>query len=114
MGNQIGIEKHIGMSPFQLVYGTDFILPINIILSVMKLRQDENEEPNNVTRRKNHIIEVQKNRVEVDDKLQKYWDNMKALFNKKSKDREFLPRNLALKWKARKEDARKHGKFDHL
>jgi hypothetical protein len=33
---------------------------------------------------------------------------------KKSKDREFLPGDLVLKWEARKEDAGKHGKFDHL
>jgi hypothetical protein len=80
------------MSPFQLVYGTDIVLPINLSLPVMKLWQDANEEPNDVTRRMNQIIEVQQNRVEVDDKLQKYQDNMKALFDKKDKDREFLPR----------------------
>jgi hypothetical protein len=33
---------------------------------------------------------------------------------KKTKDREFLPGDLVLKWEARKEDAGKHGKFDHL
>jgi hypothetical protein len=102
------------MSPFQLVYGIDFVIPINIVFPVMKLSQDAIEEPNNVTRRMNQIIEVQKNRSEVDDKLQKYQDNMKALFDKKTKYREFLPRDLVLKWDARKEDARKYGKFDHL
>jgi hypothetical protein len=35
--NRIGTKKSIGMSPFQLVYGTDVILPINISLPVMKL-----------------------------------------------------------------------------
>ena len=102
------------MSLFQLVCGTDVILPINIALPVMKIWQDANEEPNNVTRRMNQIIKVQQNRVEVEDKLQKYQDNMKSLFNKKSKDMEFIPGDLVLKWEARKEDAGKHGKFDHL
>jgi hypothetical protein len=50
----------------------------------------------------------------VDDKLQKYQDNMKAIFDKKDKDKEFLPGDLVLKWEARKEDVGKHGKFDHL
>jgi hypothetical protein len=40
--------------------------------------------------------------VEVDDKLQNYQDNMKALFDKKAEDREFLPGNLVLKWDVRK------------
>jgi hypothetical protein len=79
--NQIGTKKSIGMSPFQLVYRIDVILPINISLPMMKLSKDANEEPNDVTRRINQIIEVQQNRVEVDDKLQKYQDNMKALFD---------------------------------
>ena len=33
---------------------------------------------------------------------------------KKDKYKEFLPGDLVLKWEARKEDAGKHGKFDHL
>jgi hypothetical protein len=39
---------------------------------------------------------------------------MKALFDQKAKDREFLPGDLVLKWEARKEDAGKHGKFDPI
>jgi hypothetical protein len=35
--NKIGTKKSIGMSPFQLVYGTYVILPINIALPMMKL-----------------------------------------------------------------------------
>jgi hypothetical protein len=38
---------------------------------------------------------------------------MKALFDKKAKDKNFLPGDLILKWDARKEDAGKHDKFDH-
>jgi len=60
------------MSHFQLVYVTNVILPINPSLLVMKLWKDANEEPNDVTRRINQIIKVHKNRVEVDDNLQKY------------------------------------------
>jgi hypothetical protein len=39
---------------------------------------------------------------------------MKAIFDKKSKDMEFLPGDLVLKWEARKEGVGKHGKFGHL
>jgi hypothetical protein len=100
--NWIDTKKSIGMSPFQMVYGTDVVLPINLSLPVMNLWQDENEESNDVTRRINQIIEVQQNRAEIDDRHQKYQDNMKALFNKKAKDREFFPGDLVLKWDARK------------
>jgi hypothetical protein len=97
-----------------MVYGTDVVLPINLALSVMKLWQDAKEDPNDITKRINQLIEVQQNRVEVDERLQKYQDNMKAMFDQKSKDREFLPSEPFLKWDARKEDSGKHSKFDHI
>jgi hypothetical protein len=112
--NRISTKRSIGISPFQMVYGTDVILPINLALPVMKLWQDSNEEPNDVTRRINQLVEVQQNRAEVNERLQRYQDKMKALFDQKAKDRGFLPGDLVLKWEARKEDAGKHGKFDPI
>jgi hypothetical protein len=112
--NRIGTKKSIGTSPFQMVYGTDVVLPINLALPVMKLWQDEKEEPNPVTRKINHLIEVQQHRAEVDERLQKYQDDMKVLFDRKAKERNFLLGDLVLKWDARKEDSGKNGKFDHI
>jgi hypothetical protein len=90
------------------------VLPINLALPVMKLWQDEKEEPNHVTRRINQLIEVQQCRTKVDARMQKYQDNMKALFDHKAKNKDFLPDDLVLKWDARREDSTKHGKFDHI
>ena len=56
--NRIVINKLIIMSPFQMVYDTDVVLPINLALPVMKLWKDSKEEPNDVTRRVNQLIEV--------------------------------------------------------
>jgi hypothetical protein len=112
--NRIGTKKTIGISPFQMVYGTGVVLPINLALPLMKLWQDEKEEPNHITRRINQLIEVQQHRVEVDEILQKYQDDMKTLFDRKTKNREFLLGDLVLRWDARKEDSVKHGKFDHI
>ena len=103
--NRIGTKRSIRMSHFQMVYGTDVVLPINLSLPIMKLWKDAKEDPNHNTRRTNQLIEIQQNRAEVDEKLHKYQDNMKALFDQKSKDREFLPGDLVLKWDARKEDS---------
>jgi hypothetical protein len=35
--NRIGTKKSIGMPHFQMVYGTDVVLPINIAIPVMKI-----------------------------------------------------------------------------
>jgi hypothetical protein len=112
--NRIGTKKSIGMSPFQMVYGIDAVLPINLALPMMKLWKDQKEEPNHVTRRINQLIEVQQHRVKVDEKMQKYQDDMKALFDHRAKDRDFLPCDLVLRSDARREEVAKHGKFDHL
>jgi hypothetical protein len=56
--NQIGTKKSIGTSPFQMVYKTDIMLPLNLALPMMKLWQDEKEELNHITRRINQSIEV--------------------------------------------------------
>jgi len=39
---------------------------------------------------------------------------MKALFDHRAKDRDFLLGDLVLRWDARREETTKHGKFDHL
>ena len=39
---------------------------------------------------------------------------MKTLFDRKTKDKEFLPGDLVLRWDSRKEDSVKHGKFNHI
>jgi hypothetical protein len=67
--NRIGTKKSIGISPFQMAYETDAILPINLALPVMKLWQDEKEEPNHVTRRINQLIKVQQRRTKVDARM---------------------------------------------
>ena len=95
--NRISTKRSIGISPFQMVYGTDVILPINLALPVMKLWKDSNEEPNNITKRENQLVEVQQNRAEVNEKLRRYQDKMKSLFDQKDKDRDFLPGDLVLK-----------------
>jgi hypothetical protein len=85
--NEIITKRSIGISPFHMVYGTNVIFPINLALPVMKLWEDSNEEPNDITRRINQLVEVQQNREKLNEKLQRYQDKMKALFNQKAKDR---------------------------
>jgi hypothetical protein len=50
----------------------------------------------------------------VNEKLQKYQDDVKILFDRKAKDKNFLPGDLVLSWDAQKEDSRKNGKFHHI
>ena len=38
--------REIGMSPFQLVYAAEVVFPVSLVLVVMKLLQEQEEEPN--------------------------------------------------------------------
>ena len=51
--NRINIKRDIGMSPFQLVYGDEVIFPRSLGVPVMKLLQDQQDEPNHMQRRIN-------------------------------------------------------------
>ena len=49
----------IGTSPFKLVYGTEAIFPIQLILPEAKFFQEEQDEPNDMVRRMLELVELQ-------------------------------------------------------
>ena len=57
--DHITTKNSIGFSPFQLVYGTYHFFPIHMGIPLMKLLQDNEEEPNEIQRRIFSLIELQ-------------------------------------------------------
>ena len=57
--NRVTDKKSIGTSPFKLVYGTEAIFPIQLILLVAKFFQEEQDEPNHMVRRMLDLVELQ-------------------------------------------------------
>ena len=57
--DRLTLNKSIGMSPFQLVYGTDAIFPNSLGVPVMKLIQELQIEDNDMIRRINQTIHLQ-------------------------------------------------------
>eukprot|EP00253_Pinus_taeda_P029046 PITA_29046 len=99
---------------FQLVYGKDVIFPTNLAFPILKLLQDSTNEPNDFSRRINQIIELNENRDEVQYKLKKYQNKIKSLFDRRARERDFKQGDIVLRWDSRREDKRKHRKFDRL
>ena len=52
-------NRSIGTSPFKLVYGIYANFPIQLILPVEKLFQEEQDEPNDMVRRMLDLVELQ-------------------------------------------------------
>ena len=57
--DRITIKKAIGTSPFQLVYGTNVVFPVQIGIPAMKFFQDSQDEPSDIQRRIYALIELQ-------------------------------------------------------
>ena len=70
--DRVSGKKSIGMSPFQLVYGTNVVMPLQLALPVMKFLQDEVDDENPVQRRMLQLIEAHQIRESLLEKVQKY------------------------------------------
>jgi hypothetical protein len=65
-------------------------------------------------RRINQLIEVQQIREQVQINSQDHQVRIKEIFYKRAKERNFMSKDLVLKWDARREAKVKHGKFDNI
>jgi len=78
-------KKSIGTSPFKLVYGTEVVFPIHLALPVAKFLQEEDYEPNDLTRRILHLVELQHIKQQLLEKIELQLRKMKEIFDKKVK-----------------------------
>ena len=67
--NRISTKRAIGMSPFQLVYGAEVVFLASLGVPVMKLLQEQHDEPNHMKRRIKQIIELSELRDKSYDKV---------------------------------------------
>jgi hypothetical protein len=81
----ISTKKSLGTSPFHLVYGIDIVFPTHLGIPVLKFLQEEIEEPNDIQRRIFQILEVQQRREALEHRTESYQNNIKSIFDKKTK-----------------------------
>ena len=84
-----------------MVYGRFFVFPIQITLPVAWFLQESEEEPNDLIRRMNQLVELNETREQVSLRLAEYQENMKGLFNQRAKDKEIQVGDLVLQWDVR-------------
>ena len=88
--DRITAKQAIETSPFQLVYGTDAVFPVQLGIPVMKFFQDYQEEPNDMQRIIYAMIELQQNSEKVEEKAQLYRLKIKERFDRGIKYNTFL------------------------
>jgi transposase InsO family protein len=57
--DRVTTKRSLGISPFQLVYGTEAIFPSQLALPIAKFFQDYQDEPDDMIRRIHQLVEVQ-------------------------------------------------------
>ena len=87
--DRISKKRAIGMSPFQLVYGAEVVFLASLGVPVMKLLQEQQDEPNHMQRRINQIIKISELRDKSYDKVQIHQEKMKNTFDRKVKEDTF-------------------------
>ena len=70
--NIITNKQSIGKSSYELVYDKAIVFPIQLALPVARFIQDSQEEPNDLTRRINQLVELEETRSQVNDHLAEY------------------------------------------
>ena len=94
--NRITTRKAIGTSPFQLVYGTEVVFPVQLGIPVMKFFQEILEEPSDIQRRVYALIELQQEREAVEEKAQIHRKKIKEGFDKRKKENTFSYGDMVL------------------
>eukprot|EP00253_Pinus_taeda_P035958 PITA_35958 len=107
-------KKSIGMSPFELVYGTDTVFHTSLSVPVMRLLQEADSEEDDIQRHINQMIHLQQTREEVSQN--NFWlqEKIKKIYDCKTKVEKFQLEDVVLQWDARNEEKGKQGKFDNL
>eukprot|EP00253_Pinus_taeda_P020569 PITA_20569 len=112
--DRLSTKKSIRMSPYELVYGMEARFPSFFGIPTIKLLQEIQAEPNDMQRRVNQTIHLQKTREQVYDRAQMLQEKLKRMFDKKAKAEDFWVGRKVLRWDSRREDKGKHAKFDFL
>ena len=79
-----------------------------------KLFQEEEDEPNDMVRRRMYLVELQQIREQVIGISESHRQRIKGMFEKREKVDNFQVGDWVLKWDAVRQDKGKHGKFDSL
>eukprot|EP00253_Pinus_taeda_P022184 PITA_22184 len=109
---RVTIKRSIGSSPFELVYGTKVIFPIQLTLPVAKFLQIEQDEEEEMENRITDLGELHQIREQLVEKAAAHQKKIKEVFDKKAKANNFQIGDLVLKWDALKEKKVNHGKFN--
>jgi hypothetical protein len=95
--DRVTTKRSLGLSPFQLIYGTETVFPPQLALPMEKFFQDCQGEPDDMIRRIHQLVEVQQTREKVMDMAHERQQRIKQIFDRKNSKEDFQLGDLVLK-----------------
>jgi hypothetical protein len=107
-------KTSIGKTPFELVYGLEEKLPMNLQIPILHFSQQYTIDTEAIQGRINQLIELDETRRSALGQMTRNQENIKNTFDHKAKERNFTKGDLILLWDKRKEKPGLHKKFNSL
>ena len=90
--NRVTPKRAIGISPFELVYGTEANLPLPLELATSKLRAviEDDIYRDGLEKRILYLTKLEEERVEIVDHITQHQMWIKKLFDRKTRPQKFM------------------------
>jgi hypothetical protein len=108
------VKRITGKAPFEIVYGQNCRLPINLQIPVYELLRQCSTEQEAMQARIDKLVELDENRREAWDKMVLEQERIKGTFDQRSRDINFGVGDIVLLWDKNKEKPGNHGKFEKI
>jgi hypothetical protein len=112
--DRITTKTSTGRTPFELVYGLEAKLLVNLQIPILHFTQQYATDAEAIQGRINQLIELDETRRNALGQMERNQDKIKKTFDHKAKERHFAEGDLVLLWDKRKEKPGMHKKFDSL
>jgi hypothetical protein len=112
--NRTTTKTSTGKTPFDLVYGFEARLPINIQISTLQIAQKFSTDKEALQGRIDQLIELDETQRMAFDQMARNREKINRTFNRNERQRDFKEGDRVLSWDKRREKPRMHQKFDIL
>jgi hypothetical protein len=108
------VKRITGKAPFEIVYGQNCRLPINLQIPVYELLQQCSSDQEALQARIDRLVELDETRREAWNKMVLEQERIKGTFDQKSRDVIFGVGDIVLLWDKHKEKPGNHEKFERI